>query len=70
MQPIGSYLSQGRWFRRVKSKGHFTLSGYGYYIGNRFNGKVLEIRFDSDKMKLKCQPEGSEEIIELPVSDF
>jgi transposase InsO family protein/transposase-like protein len=64
---IGAYLSQGRWFRRVKGNGHFALGGSGYYIGNCFIGKMLEIRFEPAKMCLQCQPEGSQEVLELPV---
>jgi hypothetical protein len=66
LERVGAYLGQGRWFRRVKGNGHFTLGGHGYYIGNRFIGKMLEIHFESGTMSLKCQPEGSEEVIDLP----
>lgn len=67
LQRVGTYLGQSRWFRRVKSNGHFNLGGFGYYIGNRLIGKLLEIRFDPARMSLKCQPEESQEVLELPV---
>jgi transposase InsO family protein len=65
LQHVYAYLSQGRWFRSIRSNGFFGLGSYRYYIGKCFAQHSVAVRFDPDAMTLVCLPEGSEETIRL-----
>lgn len=55
------YLAQGRWFRRIRSNGHFDLGGHIYYVGNQWAKRAAEITFDPDQVAFICQPEGCDQ---------
>ena len=67
LEKVCSYLAQGRWFRSIHSNGCFDLGGYRYYLGKHFALRSVAIRFDPDTLALICQPEGSEDTIEVPI---
>ena len=62
-----TYLTQGRWFRGVRSNGFFGLGSYQYYLGKHFAKLSVALRFDPEAMALICLPEGCEETVRLPV---
>lgn len=66
LQNVWSYLQQGRWFRSSRSNGAFALGSFEYSIGKRFAHRCLEIHFDPASIAFICQPEGSEELIQVP----
>src|SRR5437667_2448575 len=66
LEKVSTYLTQGRWFRSVRTNGYFGLGSYQYYLGKHFARCGVAIRFDPDTTALICQPEGSEETIRLP----
>jgi len=67
LEKVYSYLAQGRWFRSVGSNGLFHLGAYHYYLGKRFAHHSVAIGFDPDTQVLICQPEGSEDTLEVPI---
>ena len=66
LENVWTYLQQGRWFRSIRTNGFFDLGGYRYYLGKHFARRSVAIGFDPDAIALICQPEGSEETIQLP----
>jgi hypothetical protein len=64
-QHVYHYLSQGRWFRRIRRNGHFAIGGYQYYIGNHFSLREVEITFDADQIVFICRPEGCDELVNI-----
>ena len=46
--------------------GSLMRGGYRYYLGKHFARRSVAIGFDPDTIALICQPEGSEETIQLP----
>jgi len=67
LEKVYTYLAQGRWFRSIRTNGCFDLGSYRYYLGNHFARRSVAIGFDPDTTALICQPEGSEETMQLPV---
>jgi transposase InsO family protein len=67
LEKVCTYLAQGRWFRGIRTNGCFDLGGYRYYLGNHFARRSVAIRFDPDTTALICQPERSEETIQVPI---
>jgi hypothetical protein len=65
LQQVYAYLTQGRWFRSIRSNGFFGLGRYRYYLGKCFVRRSVAVRFDPDAMALICLSEGSEETIRL-----
>ena len=61
-----TYLAQGRWFRGIRTNGCFDLGGYRYYLRKHFARCSVAICFNPDTTALICQPERSEETIQLP----
>jgi hypothetical protein len=57
------------WFRSVGSNGLFHLGASHYYLGKRFAHRSVAIGFDPGTMALICQPEGSEDTLEVPIQD-
>jgi hypothetical protein len=47
--------------------GSFTRGAYHYYLGKRFAHRSVVIGFDPGAMVLICQPEGSEDTLEVPI---
>ena len=43
------------------------LGSYHYYLGKRFAHRSVAIDFDPGAMTLVCQPEGSEDTLEVPI---
>jgi transposase InsO family protein len=66
LEKVSTYLAQGRWFRSIRTNGCFDLGSYRYYLGNHFARRSVAIGFDPDTTALICQPEGSEETMQLP----
>ena len=66
LQNVWSYLQQGRWFRSSRCNGVFSLGSAEYYIGKQFARRCIEIRFDPDPIAFICQPEGSEDLVQVP----
>jgi putative transposase len=66
LENVWQYLQQGRWFRSIRTNGFFDLGGYRYYLGKHLARRSVAIGFDPDTIALICQPEGSEETIQLP----
>jgi transposase InsO family protein len=67
LEKVYSYLAQGRWFRSVGSNGLFHLGASHYYLGKCFAHRSVAIGFDPGAMALICQPEGSEDTLEVPI---
>ncbi len=67
LEKVYTYLAQGRWFRGIRTNGCFDLGGYRYYLGKHFAHRSLAIGFDPDAIALICQPEGSEDTLEVPI---
>jgi hypothetical protein len=67
LEQVWSYLAKGRWFRSIGSNGVFHLSAYHYYLGKRFALRSVVITFDPATLALLCQPEASEDILEVPI---
>jgi hypothetical protein len=67
LEKVCNYLAQGRWFRSIGSNGVFHLGAYHYYLGKRFAHRSVAIAFDPVTMALICQPEGSEDTLEVPI---
>jgi hypothetical protein len=67
LEKVCSYLAQGRWFRSVGSNRVFHLGAYYCYLGKRFAHRSVAITFDPGTMALICQPEGSEDTLEVPI---
>jgi transposase InsO family protein len=67
LEQVWSYLAQGRWFRSIGSNGVFHLGAYHYYLGKRFALRSVVITFDPATLALLCQPEGSEDTLEVPI---
>ncbi len=44
-----------------------TRDGYRYYLGKRFAHRSVASGFDPDAMALICQPEGSQDSIQVPI---
>jgi hypothetical protein len=59
------FLAQGRWFRRVRTNGVFELGGYGYYVGQHWTGRTLEITFAPLQRTFLCQSEGGADPVTL-----
>src|SRR5207247_7913303 len=66
LEQVCGYL-QGRWFRSVGSNGVFHLGASHYYLGKRFAHRSVAITFDPVTLALVCQPEGSEDTLEVPI---
>jgi hypothetical protein len=47
--------------------GSFTRGAYHYYLGKRFVQRSVAIAFDPATMALICQPEGSEDTLEVSI---
>jgi hypothetical protein len=45
----------------------FTRGAYHYYLGKRFALRSVVITFDPATLALLCQPEGSEDTLEVPI---
>ena len=54
---IYEYLAQGKWFRRIRANGTFSLGGDVYYIGTKWQRHQLEIRFDATEKCFLCYDE-------------
>jgi len=67
LEKLYTYLAQCRWVRSIRPNGCFELGSYHYYVGNRFARHSVIIGFDPGSAVLLCQPEGSEETMQLPV---
>ena len=67
LEKVYTYLAQCRWVRSIRPNGSFELGSYYYYMGHRFARRSVAIRFDPGSAALLCQPEGSEETLQLPV---
>jgi hypothetical protein len=67
LEKVYTYLAQGRWYRRIRSNGFFDLGSYRYSLGKRFARRSVAISFDPEALASICQPEGSEDTIEVPI---
>src|SRR3989441_5874713 len=67
LEKVYTYLAQGRWFRGIRTNGCFDLGGYRYYLGKHLARRSVAIGFDPDTTALICQPEGSEDTMQLPI---
>ena len=67
LEKVYTYLAQCKWVRSIRPNGCFELGSYHYYVGNRFARRSVAIGFDPGSAALLCQPEGSEETMQLPV---
>ncbi len=67
LEKLYAYLAQCRWVRSIRPNGAFELGSYYYSMGRRFARSSVAIRFDPANAALLCQPEGSEEILQLPI---
>jgi hypothetical protein len=67
LEMVCTILAQGPWFRSVRSNGFFGLGGYQYYLGKPLAQHSVAIHFDPVDMALICQPEGSEDTIQVPI---
>jgi hypothetical protein len=67
LEKVYTYLAQCRWVRSIRPNGSFELGSYYYYMGRRFARRSVAISFDPGSAALLCQPEGSEETLQLPV---
>jgi len=67
LEQVCSYLAQERWFRSIRSMASLMRGGYRYYLGKRFALRSVVITFDPATLALLCQPEGSEDTLEVPI---
>jgi hypothetical protein len=66
LERVWIYLSECRWFRRIRSNGFFCLGGYSYYLGKHVAQLSVAIDFNSGSLAFHCQLEGIEETVEVP----
>lgn len=45
---VGRYLAQGCWNRRVDKSGLISIYNRNHYVGGRYAGQLVAIRFDPD----------------------
>ena len=67
LEKLYAYLAQCRWVRSIRPNGAFELGSYYYSMGHRFARRSVAIAFDPGSAALLCQPEGSEETLQVPV---
>src|SRR5262249_2073384 len=67
LEKVYAYLAAGRWFRNVRTNGYFDLGSYRYYLGKRFAHSSVVIGFNPGTLALVCQPEESQDTIEVPI---
>jgi len=47
--------------------GALTRGGYRYYLAKHFAHRSVAISFDPEAMTFICQPEGSEDTLQVPI---
>jgi hypothetical protein len=64
---VYAYLAQGRWFRQVRANGSMRIGGYYYALGRRYADRTTEITFDATTASFLCRPEGTDQVLSVPM---
>lgn len=66
---VDAYLSQWEWKRVVDSRGKISLADRNYYVGERFRGQVVKVRFEPSTREFGCYKVDGEEIARFEVPE-